>query len=78
MAASDLQNLQTIKSNYISLLATESAYMLAHGPKGAYTIDGETYDWDAFRRELHTRIKDLNELLIIESGPYEIRTQGIS
>jgi hypothetical protein len=75
---SDAANLQTIKSNYIQLLATESAFMLAHGPKGAYTIDGEQYDWDGFRRELMARIKELNELLIIENGPYEIRTQGIT
>lgn len=76
--ATDADNLQSIKSNYISLLAKESAYQLAHGPKPTYTIDGENLDWDGFRRELMTRIKDLNELLIIESGPYEIRTQGIT
>jgi hypothetical protein len=75
---SDLQNLQTTKSNYIQLLTTESSYMLAHGPKPAYTIDGEQYDWDGFRRELNARIKELNDLIQIESGPFEVRTQGIS
>jgi hypothetical protein len=76
--ASDAANLQTLKSNYIQLLTTESQYMLAHGPKGAYTLDGEQYDWDAFRRELSARIKELNDLIMVEAGPFEIRTQGIS
>jgi hypothetical protein len=68
--ATDLQNLQTIKSGLLSLLATETTYQLANGAKPSYSLDGESVQWTEWRDRMITKIGELNRLIQDEQSPF--------
>lgn len=45
-------------------------------PKPTYSKDGISYDWTGYQSMILQAIKDLKELIVAESGPYEVRTLG--
>ena len=69
--ATDAQNIATIRSNLLASLATESA-----SPKPSYSIDGQSVDWNGYRKAITQQIKDLDELLAASQGPIEEIVQG--
>jgi hypothetical protein len=70
---SDLTDLQEIKSNIIARLKEITAK-----PKPSYDIEGQEVRWQEYFDSLTKRLKDLNELIALEDGPYEERTQGFT
>lgn len=72
---SDLNNLIAIRSNYIQLLATESAAQITNGPKPSYSLDGESYSWNEYRQQLQAMIEKYNILIQYASGPFQIVSQ---
>jgi len=69
-------NLNTIKANFMALLATETAYQVANGPKPTYSLDGESYQWDSWRQAMLDKIETINKLIQMEDGAFEIRAFG--
>lgn len=61
----NLENLQTIRSNIISELASITA-----SRKPTYSIDGQSVSWDQYRISLMQMLKEVNEQINAES-PYE-------
>lgn len=74
--ATDLQNLQTIKSNLLASLAAETTYQAAHGPKPSYSLDGESYSWTEWREAVLRKITTLNALIQSEGGPFVITSRA--
>ncbi|MBY0523439.1 MAG: hypothetical protein K2R98_08565 [Gemmataceae bacterium] len=70
--ATELSNLQTIKSNLLAVLAAETAYQLANGPKPTYTLDGENYLWSEWREAVLRKVDMLNRLIQSEAGPFQL------
>lgn len=66
--ATNAQNLAAIKASLLQSLADETAYCEANGPKPDYSLDGESYQWTAWRRAVLDKIKDLN-ILIQQEDP---------
>lgn len=64
--ATALENLQTIRTNLIAALLTESA-----SPKPNYSIDGQSMSWNDYRISLLSQIRTLDELIGAED-PFEI------
>lgn len=69
----DAQNLATIKSNYLSALAADSA-----SPGKDYSIDGQSVSRAAWRESLFSKIKEINELMAIEDGPWEHASEALT
>ena len=65
--ATDAENLATIRSNILSILATESA-----APKPSYNVDGQSFDWNGYRASLMTQLANINAMAAAISGPYEV------
>lgn len=68
---SDLENLQTARSNIAANLAAITA-----SPKPNYTIDGQTVSWQALFDSYVNQIKNLDVLIAGEGGPFEIASEG--
>lgn len=45
-------------------------------PKPTYSSDGESWDWTGYQSMIIDKMKQLKELIVLEQGPYEIRTLG--
>ena len=73
-----VENLVTIRANYIQALATESAYQVTNGPKPSYSIDGESVQWDSWRDSMTSKITELTELIQKLGGPVMVRSRGRS
>lgn len=70
---SNLDTLMTAKTNLINNLASISA-----NPKPTYSLDGQTIDWNTYQSMLMAQLAAINNLIVIESGPFEYITQGIT
>ena len=73
---SNLENLEAIKSNYLTVLAADSV-----SPQPSYSIDGQSVNRDQWRDSLMAKIKDINDLIQFESTtnePFEFHTRGFS
>lgn len=68
--ATDLQNLQTIKSGLLDLLAKETVYCQANGAKPSYSLDGESMSWTEWRTAIIDKIGELNKLIQNEQTPF--------
>ncbi len=73
---SPVENLITLRDNYIQILTDESTYQLANGPKPSYSIDGESVSWDSWRDSMTAKIESLTNLINKVSGPFLIRSRG--
>jgi len=68
----DLQNIQTIKSNTLALLATICDPVQA---KLTYNVDGEMYSWTEYQAHLMARVEWCNAQLDAES-PGDVVSRG--
>ena len=69
---SDLENLQTIRSQILVELAAITAER-----KPTYSIDGQTFSWNDYRSRLLTDLREVDELIAAEQ-PLEQRSQAYS
>lgn len=76
--ATDLANLQAIRSNLLQVLANETLYQVTYGAKPSYAIDGENVQWTEWRDRAMDKLDSLNRLIQVAGGPFEIRTQGVT
>lgn len=63
-----LDQLRTIRNNYLTALATDST-----SPQANYSFDGQSVDRDGWRERTMARIKEINELIGL-IDPFEIQT----
>lgn len=68
---SDLEQIRTLRSNYLAALVADSI-----NPKPDYSIDGQTVSRAQWRADLFSKIKELNELEQM-MDPFEIRTNVV-
>jgi len=70
--ATDLQNLQTLRSNLIQELTNESNFVLANGGIGkpTYSIDGESVSWSEWRTAMLEKIDKLTHMIQTEQTPF--------
>lgn len=73
--ATNKDNLKAIKASLLQTLADETAYMEAYGPKLDYSLDGESYQWTAFRTAILEQVKNINILIQQEDAPFQIRSR---
>lgn len=66
------ENLVTIRDN----LTAELAQIIARKPN--YGIDGEGLQWQSLYDSSVARIADINALIQMGDGGFEIKTQGIT
>jgi hypothetical protein len=71
--ATALENVTTAIDNVAAILAEITA-----NPKPDYSIDGQSVSWTSYYATLTQRMKDLLDIQIWLSGPYEYRTQVIN
>jgi len=69
--ATDLENLQTFRSNILTELAAITVTK-------SYTIDGKTVDHNAYRASLLANLREVNEQISEVEGPWEDNIQGVS
>ena len=72
-------NLNTIKTNLVLLVAAETAYQVANGPKPTYSLDGESYDFPTWMEKIvgpNGKIEMINKLIQQEDGAFEVRSFG--
>lgn len=75
--ATDLANLQSIRSNLLASLASETTYQQVYGPRSTYSLDGESYQWTEWREAIVRKITQLN-LLIQQEQPFWVSSRGRS
>ncbi len=46
-------------------------------PKPSYSVDGESYQWEAYQMSLISQMDKLTDLIAKMSGPYEIRSRAL-
>ena len=46
-------------------------------PKPSYSLDGESYQWESYRRSLEDSVERLQKLAVILQGPFEVRSRGV-
>ena len=45
-------------------------------PKPTYSSDGESWDWNGYQSMILDKLEQLQKLIVMASGPYEIFTRG--
>jgi hypothetical protein len=66
----DLNQVQTIKSQTLTLIATITA-----SPKPSYSIDGQSVSWTEYLKQLQATVAWCDEQLARED-PFEIHSRG--
>lgn len=46
-------------------------------PKPTYSLDGESYQWESYQKSLLEQARALQLLIVMEEGPFEVRSRGI-
>ncbi len=70
--SSDLEQLQTIKSQTLALIAELTA-----NPKPTYYLDGQTVSWNDYLARLQATV-DWCQRKLAGEEPFEIHSQGIT
>jgi hypothetical protein len=70
--SSDLEQLQTIKSQTLALIAELTA-----NPKPTYYLDGQTVSWSEYLARLQATV-DWCQRKLAGEEPFEIHSQGIT
>lgn len=70
---SNLDLLNTAKTNILNNLTT-----ITTNPKPTYSLDGQSISWSEYHQMLVTQLNTINDLIVIESGPFAFYTQGQS
>lgn len=71
MAAID--NLTQAKLNITALMESITA-----SPKPSYSVDGESVSWSEYLSMLTTQLEAINRAIVIEGGPVQIVTTGVT
>jgi hypothetical protein len=71
--ATYVQNLTTTRDQIAARLAEMTV-----SPKPNYSIDGVSYSWDQLRMSLSQQLKDLNEMIQMADGGFEVRSTGVT
>ena len=69
---SDLEQIQTIKSQTLAVMADVTA-----DPKPSYAIDGQSVSWNDYLGRLQATV-DWCERKLAGQEPFEVRSQGIT
>jgi hypothetical protein len=64
-----LANLQAAQQNISALIADITA-----NPKPTYNVDGQNVDWTTYLSTLIEKSKNLNELIQVAGGNFELQT----
>ena len=70
--SSDLEQIRTIKSQTLAIIAELTA-----NPKPTYYLDGQTVSWNDYLATLQATV-DWCEKKLAGQEPFEIRSQGIT
>lgn len=70
--ATDVANLQAIRSGYLAQLAADAA----GDPTVDHSIDGETVTASAWRASIWALIKEINGQINAINGPWVVRSRG--
>lgn len=68
---SNLSQLQTAKQQILANLVSITA-----NPKPTYSLDGQSVSWESYHSMLVTQLAAINDLIVIESGPFVFQTIG--
>lgn len=71
MSAANLASLQQTKAQVLADLAAITA-----NPKPSYSINGQNVQWTEYFDRLTGRVAELNRLIQVEGGPFELQTQA--
>jgi hypothetical protein len=69
---SDLEQLQTIRSQTLALIGELTA-----NPKPTYTLDGQTVSWSQYLAALQATV-DWCERKLAGQEPFEVHSQGVT
>lgn len=75
MSSSVVTRLEAIKTSLLVSLATETAYQEANGARPDYSLDGESYQWAAWREAILRKVGVINGL-IQQEQPYFHASRG--
>lgn len=75
MSAAVVTRLEAIKTSLLVSLATETAYQEANGARPDYSLDGESYQWAAWREAVLRKVGVINGL-IQQEQPYFHASRG--
>ena len=75
--ATAVQQLETIKASLLASLVSETAYQELNGPRPDYSLDGESYQWAAWREAVLRKVETINRL-IQQEQPYFQSSRGRS
>ena len=73
--ATAADHLEAIKASLLVSLASETAYQEANGPRPDYSLDGESYQWTAWREAVLRKVETLNRL-IQQERPFFLSSRG--
>jgi len=69
--ATDLENLQTYRTNLLTELASVT-------PARSYSIDGQSVDHNASRRSLLEELRMIEDRIGALQGPFDVNSQGVT
>lgn len=75
LTPAELQSLITARTNYATILATESA-----NPKPQYSVGNQSFDWPAYAQLLRQEIEQLDLMIQQQQnnrGAWEVRSRGL-
>ena len=72
MSPTAAQNIQTAINNYAATLAAISA-----SPQPSYSVQGISMTFTEYQSFIVDKMGELNELLVVLSGPYQLVSVGI-
>lgn len=71
-----VDDLKTSRDNYAAILAAKTAEWLAAGCPPTFSVDGESYQWDAWRDSMVKQIQELTKTINAVASPYIVRHRG--
>lgn len=74
--ASDIADLETTRSNLITLLKEETAAQITGGPKPSYSLDGVSYQWNEWREAVLRKVEHITKLINMIGSPWIVRSRG--
>lgn len=75
-AAANIASINTAIDNVVAVIAAKTAEWVTNGCPPSFSIDGESYSWDAWLTTKNEEIKRLVETKRLLSGPFIVRSYG--
>lgn len=70
------QDLKTARDNLAAMIAAKTEQWLAAGCPPTISIDGESYDWQAWLRNMNEAVASQTDLINKVSAPWLVRSSG--